>query len=59
MQHKGGHRMYLRCPRKIILLEFFQGKEEYKKSNSFDVMQTVFFAFTCKFGLVFFKYRKL
>ena len=27
-------------------------KKNILKSNSFDVMQTVFFAFTCKFGLV-------
>ena len=27
-------------------------KEEYTMSNDFGVMQTVFFAFTCKFGLV-------
>ena len=26
-------------------------KEEYTMSNDFGVMQTVFFAFTCKFGL--------
>ena len=29
-----------------------QTKKNILKSNSFDVMQTVFFAFTCKFGLV-------
>ena len=27
-------------------------KKNILKSNSFDVVQTVFFAFTCKFGLV-------
>ena len=27
-------------------------KEEYTKSNSFDVRQTVFYAYTCKFSLV-------
>ena len=27
-------------------------KKNILKSASFDVMQTVFFAFTCKFGLV-------
>ena len=29
-----------------------RSKKNILKSNSFDVMQTVFFAFTCKFGLV-------
>ena len=30
----------------------FGSKKNILKSASFDVMQTVFFAFTCKFGLV-------
>ena len=29
-----------------------KAKKNILKSASFDVMQTVFFAFTCKFGLV-------
>jgi len=35
---------------KIVCL--LHTKKNILKSNSFDVMQTVFFAFTCKFGLV-------
>ena len=31
--------------------QYIQSKKNILKSNDFGVMQTVFFAFTCKFGL--------
>ena len=36
----------------IKFMSLMRAKKNILKSNSFDVMQTVFFAFTCKFGLV-------
>ena len=36
----------------VWLADAYVPKKNILKSNDFGVMQTVFFAFTCKFGLV-------
>ena len=41
-----------RINNQLHLLGHIHAKKNILKSNSFDAMQTLFFAFTCKFGLV-------
>ena len=35
-----------------VVANMYDAKKKILKSNSFDVMQTLFFAFTCKLSLV-------